>query len=187
MKTVRFTDLQTERLNLRQPTLEDVPAIVRHAGDPRVALKTCTMPHPYFKSHALEWLDQIQLEHRRGDVLNYAIERKDEPGVMIGAISLMIAPGRCRAEIGYWLGVRHWRRGIMTEAVRRLFRYGFEELGLLYIHARHMTGNAASGRVMEKAGMRLESIIAGGLTRFGVNYDQATYGLFADEWRAHHT
>ena len=186
MKTIPFTTLESERLILREPGPADVPAIVRHAGDPRVALKTTAMPHPYFQSHAREWLGTIREEHARGDAFTYAIERKTEPG-MIGVISMTLREDRCSAEIGYWLGVRHWRRGIMTEALRQILRHGFDELGLLYLTANHMAGNPASGRVMEKAGMKFENVVHGGLIRGNTAHDRVNFGLFADEWRDHQT
>lgn len=178
MKTIVCPVLETERLKLRAPNRGDIDAIVRHAGDPRVALKTSAMPHPYRLSDATGWLDQIEQEGEG----TFALELKSQAG-MIGVISLMPREDRVSAEIGYWLGVPYWRRGYMTEALRELLRHGFEDRGMLYLAACHMAGNPASGRVMQKAGMKFENIVAGGLCRDGVPHDKVNYGLFADEWR----
>jgi len=182
MKTIACTPLDTERLILRPPGRGDIEAIVRHAGDPRVALKTTEIPHPYHLGHALAWLDEIESDHESGAVETFAIERKSEPG-MIGAISLARRPDGCSADVGYWLGVRYWRRGYVTEALRKVLHHGFEERGLLYIGAWYMAGNPASGRVMEKAGMKFENIVRQGLNRNGELHDRVNHGLFADEWR----
>ncbi|MCW1921123.1 GNAT family N-acetyltransferase [Luteolibacter arcticus] len=181
MKTIVCPVLETERLTLRAPNRGDIGAIVRHAGDPRVAFKTSAMPHPYRLNDATGWLDQIEQEGEE----TFAIELKSQPG-LIGVISLVPREGRVSAEIGYWLGVKYWRRGYMTEALREVLRYGFEDRGLLYLTACYMAGNPASGRVMQKTGMKFESIVAGGLRRDGVPHDKVNYGLFADEWKALH-
>ncbi|WP_193211507.1 GNAT family N-acetyltransferase [Luteolibacter marinus] len=186
MKTIAPTALETERLILRQPEAADIPAIVRHAGDPRVALKTSVMPHPYFASHAHQWLAEVTAGRANRSNHTFAIERKADPG-MIGVISLEVREDRCSAEAGYWLGVKFWRKGFMTEALRRILDHGFGELGLLYITAGHMAGNPASGRVMTKAGMKFENIVEGGITRAGIHYERVNYGLFADEWHARKT
>jgi RimJ/RimL family protein N-acetyltransferase len=174
--------LETERLKLRAPNRGDIEAIVRHAGDPRVALKTTRMPHPYRLSDATGWLEEVGLDGEG----TFAIELKSQPGLMIGVIDLMPREDRVSAEIGYWLGVPYWRRGYMTEALRGVLCHAFDDCGLLYVTACHMAGNPASGRVMQKAGMKFENIVAGGLSREGVPHDKVNYGLFADEWKAPH-
>ena len=174
--------LETERLHLRAPQRGDIEAVVRHVGDPRVAFKTTRIPHPYRLSDAIEWFDAIE----QSDETAFAIELKSQPGQLVGLIALHPREDRVSAEIGYWLGVPYWRRGYMTEALRCVLRHAFEDQGLLYVTANHMAGNPASGRVMQKAGLKFENIIAGGLVREGLPHDQVNYGLFADEWRALH-
>jgi len=63
-----------------------------------------------------------------------------------------------RAELGYWIGVPYWSNGYCTEAARALVTYGFEELELDSVQARHLVENPASGRVMNKLGMRCEGV-----------------------------
>ncbi|WP_367874226.1 GNAT family N-acetyltransferase [Luteolibacter sp. Populi] len=181
MKTIASTTLETERLILRPPGTADIPAIVRHAGDPRVAFKTTAIPHPYHLGHAVGWLESIELDRANGNTV-FAIERKTEPG-LIGVIAIELRSDKCSADIGYWLGVKHWRKGYATEALRNVMRHAFEDRGLLYLGACHMADNLASGRVMQKARMKFEHVIRGGMDRFGVLHDRVNYGIFADEWR----
>ena len=63
------------------------------------------------------------------------------------------------AEGGYSLNRSYWNRGIMTEALDEVLRYGFEQLRLNRIEAQYETDNPASGRVMEKAGMVREGVL----------------------------
>ena len=58
------------------------------------------------------------------------------------------------AEIGYWIGVPFWGRGLIPEAVRELVWYGFEKLGLVRIWCGFFDGNDKSKRVQEKCGFK---------------------------------
>ncbi|MDB6078499.1 MAG: acetyltransferase [Akkermansiaceae bacterium] len=181
MKTL-CRKLETHRLCLRRPQLPDATAVHDLAGDLRVSRTTALIPHPYTLAHALEWFDAIHDDFATGAGHTFVIERLAEPGV-IGSAGLLTGRDGVSASVGYWIGYPYWRRGYATEALREILRYGFEELGLLRIHASHMMENAASGRVMQKAGMRFEGVIAQGCRRGDEIHDKVTYTLFADEWR----
>ena len=70
----------------------------------------------------------------------------------MGAIGLEILEDE--AALGYWLGEAYWHQGYMSEAASALTRFGLTGLGLHCIRARHSADNPASGRVLEKAGLR---------------------------------
>ena len=67
-----------------------------------------------------------------------------------------------KAEIGYWLNERSRGKGYMTEAIKTVIKYGFDEMGFATIEADHFIDNPASGRVLEKVGFeklgRLEDV-----------------------------
>jgi RimJ/RimL family protein N-acetyltransferase len=58
-------------------------------------------------------------------------------------------------EIGWFIDRRFWGQGLATEGELASLSFGFDSLGLDRIIARYRTDNVASGRVMEKVGMRL--------------------------------
>ena len=62
-------------------------------------------------------------------------------------------------EVGFWLGVAYWGRGLMSEALEEALRYGFEERGLLRLWCAYFEGNERSRRVQEKCGFRLHHTI----------------------------
>ena len=76
----------------------------------------------------------------------------------IGCIGLMTGEGanmslkEDEAELGYWIGVPFWGRGLVTEAAAELISYGFEKLGLKRIWCGYFDGNERSRRVQEKCG-----------------------------------
>ena len=84
-------------------------------------------------------------------------------------------------EIGYALHPDWWGRGIMTEVVAELLRFGFEDRGLEAIWCSHYTENPASRRVIEKSGfsyVAAETVVDDNgehLTRF--------YVLLRQQWK----
>jgi RimJ/RimL family protein N-acetyltransferase len=70
---------------------------------------------------------------------------------------------------------------LATEAGRALVDYGFDVLGLERICANHLGRNSASGRVLEKLGLRLEGRLRGHVTHFGERDDVCWYGLLREE------
>jgi RimJ/RimL family protein N-acetyltransferase len=78
------------------------------------------------------------------------------------------------------LGEAHWGKGITTDAVRVLTGYGFDELRLVRIFARVFEWNAASARVLEKAGYTLEARHLKAIVKDGQVIDEFTYALIRD-------
>ena len=56
------------------------------------------------------------------------------------------------AELGYWIGVPLWGRGLIPEAADELIRHAFEELGLETLWCGFFDGNEQSRRVQAKCG-----------------------------------
>ncbi len=81
-----------------------------------------------------------------------------ETGEAVGCVGLQLNhPDNARveqgeAELGYWIGVPFWGRGLIPEAVRALTDHAFEELGCDVLRCAHFDGNNQSRRVMEKCG-----------------------------------
>lgn len=104
-----------------------------------------------------------------------------ETGDLVGIVSLHIQRVHDRAELGYWIGKPYWMRGYATEAARALIGFGFRDLGLHRIFAHHFARNPASGRVMEKAGMKCEGLRRGAVKKGGVYEDIVEYAILRDD------
>lgn len=143
--------LVTERLLLRRLEAEDAPAIARLAGDERVARYTAAIPHPYPEGAAEAFIAQTREREAAGTTRVFAICLKREPEALIGAIEMRDA-GDGSVEIGYWLGVPWWGQGLMSEAVADVARYAARWRPGATIGAHTFPDNAASQRVLEKAG-----------------------------------
>ncbi len=144
--------LETERLILRPWSEADAEECCRYAGDPRVG------PSAGWPAHTGAENSRQVIREVLSAPETYAIVLK-ETGLPIGSIGLNhddLAEGDDEAEIGYWLGVPYWGRGIVTEAAREVIRHAFEDLGLVRIWAGYYDGNTRSKRVQEKLGFKYQ-------------------------------
>lgn len=181
--------LTTARLVLRPFAAADAPAVQALAGDRAVADTTLHIPHPYPDGAAAAWIATHAAAWAEGTALTYAVTRAvthavaGEAGALVGAVGLQITPGQAAAELGYWIAVPAWGRGYATEAAAALCGHAFAALGLHRVEARHLLRNPASGRVMQKLGMRPEGVLRGAARKWGRFEDLALYAVLAPEWR----
>ncbi|HEX2655233.1 MAG TPA: GNAT family N-acetyltransferase [Xanthobacteraceae bacterium] len=140
--------LETKRLVLRAPRLEDAKAVAALANDRRIAENTARIPHPYKIDDAVSF---ITATNKPGAETAFLITLAD--GTVIGACGLMTSDAD-NAELGYWLGHAYWGRGFATEAARAVIDYAFGELGFDTLHAGARVTNPASRRVLEKCGFQ---------------------------------
>ena len=84
--------------------------------------------------------------------------------------------------MGYWLGREHWNNDYCTEASRAVLKYGFEVLRLNRIFATHLSRNPASGKVMQKIGMRHEGHMRQAAKTWGKFEDLEYYGILKSDY-----
>jgi RimJ/RimL family protein N-acetyltransferase len=139
--------LETERLVLRAPQIEDAKAVVALASDRRVAENTARIPHPYRMSDALEWISSVTAEEGKQTFLITLA------GAPIGACGIDLREAS-PPELGYWIGAPHWGQGYATEAARAVIDHAFTDLGHEALQAGARVSNPASRRVLEKCGFQ---------------------------------
>lgn len=95
-------------------------------------------------------------------------------GTLLGAITLdNIRRGPAQAgTLGYWIGQRHARQGLMAEAVRAVVHHAFRELDLSRIDAACLPENTASRGLLEASGFKYEGVAQ-------------SYLQIAGRWRNH--
>jgi RimJ/RimL family protein N-acetyltransferase len=140
--------LETERLVLRAPRLEDAKTIVSLIDDRRIAENTACIPHPYSLADAHAFLAQA---NRAPDEPSFLIALAD--GTVIGGCGIGVARGPA-PELGYWISVPYWGRGYATEAARALIDHALCDLGCEQLCGRARVSNPASRRVLEKCGFQ---------------------------------
>lgn len=173
--------LLTPRLRLRPLDVGDAGDVQRLAGDFTVADTTLAIPHPYEDGMAERWIATLAEEFAAGRQAVFAVTDR-ATAALVGAIGLILRPEHSRAELGYWIGRPFWGRGYATEAAGAMLRYGFETLDLHRMYACHFARNPASGRVLEKVGMRREGIARAHARRWQRFEDLVQYGILREEF-----
>ncbi len=176
--------LETQRLILRPFTLADAPRVQELAGDRDIAATTGSIPHPYENGMAEDWIKTHPESFANDQRITYAITLKTDNG-LAGCVNLFdINRKSNRAEMGYWIGKPFWRAGYATEAAKAMLKYGFDEVKLNRILAKHAAHNPASGRIMQKMGMTYEGCLRQHAEKWGVCYDLVVYGILKSEYEA---
>jgi len=167
--------LKTERLILRPFRPEDAESVNSLLQDPAVSSTTLNVPHPYDLEMADKWIASQYGEFERGEGVRFAVCL--EEGSLIGAIGIHLTLRHHRGEVGYWIGKDFWNHGYCTEALQRLIEFAFSELNLHKVTSHHMLENPASGRVMQKAGMKKEGTLIDQVVKGPVIHSVDLYGV----------
>lgn len=130
-------------------------------------------PHPYTPADARWWVDLCKSAQDHMAV--FAVEVDGELAGGVGLESTEDEDRRHTRELGYWIAERFQGRGIATDAVRTLCDYGFEQAGVVRIHAEVFPWNTASMRVLEKNGFIREGTLKSALMKDGKIIDTHLY------------
>ncbi|MDN6640640.1 MAG: GNAT family N-acetyltransferase [Tetragenococcus sp.] len=146
-------ELETKRLLLRPVTLSDAEDMYEYSSDSQTT-RFVFETHQTLSDTQNSIADYFMAE----PLGKFAIELKEQQK-MIGTIDLRVEMEIGVAELGYIINKKYWGFGYIPEACHRLLTLGFTDLDLVRIKAAHDKRNANSGRVMEKIGMTVDSII----------------------------
>ena len=181
--TYSYTTLWDVTLVLREFATDDWPDVLIYQRDPR-----------YLRFYP--WTDRTETE-ARDFVQAFVDQQADRPrrkfqlAVTLSDSSRLI--GNCgirrkpendwEADIGFELAPEYWGRGYATEAAMAIVDFGFRELELHRISSWCIADNAASARVLERAGLRLEGRLQHNEYFKGRWWDTLLYALLEGDWR----
>ena len=172
--------LETERLILRKLRISDDRDIFEYAKVPEVSRYVTREPHKSIED-ARAFINWNLERYNKGEIGEWAIELK-ETGRVIGSIGFVeLDKVNFCGTVGYALSKEYWGKGIMTEAVKRIIRFAFEEMGLNRVEAVHIPENEASGRVMQKAGMLYEGLLRQRMFAKGRFWDLKQYAILKND------
>jgi RimJ/RimL family protein N-acetyltransferase len=174
--------LETRRIILRPFETSDAADVQRLAGHRAIADTTLEIPHPYQDGTAEQWISAHPAKFQAGEAVVFAVMLRESTR-LAGAVGLELAPRFDRAELGYWIAKEDWGKGYATEAGLAVLSYGFTTLGLHRIYATPFKRNPASGRVLEKLGMKHEGRVREHVKKWGVFEDLELYGILCAEWQ----
>lgn len=178
-----FPQLETDRLILREMTLDDLEFYFQHFNNDKI-VEGCCFPGPKSLEAAKEELERYCIKlfkENRG--VRWGIIRKRRKKLI----------GTCgyydwnktvrRAEIGYDLDPAYWGQGIMTEALRSVLEYGFEKMRLNRIQVIIDSKNTRSVKLVFMLGFKKEGVLRQRSYFNGQFLDDVCFSLLKEEWR----
>ena len=179
-------NLKTERLILKPISQKYKEEIYNHFSDPNVT--------KYMDIDVLESLEKAE------EIISYYTEREDKEEcyrwvVLKNDDNTFL--GTCgfnswekqranRAEIGYDLSKKYWKKGFMSEAVVRLIKHGFEILNLHRIEAKVTEGNTPSCKLLEKLHFKKEGFLRDYNYWKGDYVSEYMYSLLKSEYQKYY-
>ncbi len=150
--------LETERLTLRQMTLEDIDNLQLIFADP-VAM--FFYPKTLDRDETKAWIDKVIAHYEKHGAGMWACHLK-ETGEFVGQCGLYFqtdVDGKEEVEVGYLFLRKFWSQGYATEAAKAVMDYARSQLGFKRLISLVRPENLPSRRVAEKNGLTPEKEI----------------------------
>ena len=137
------------------------------------------LPYPYTEQDGADYISAM-LSADENETFAFAITVDEK---VVGSIGVFRQGNihRQTAELGYYIAEEYWGKGIMTEAVNQICEYVFEKSDIVRIYAEPFAYNAASCRVLEKAGFQYEGTLRSNAVKNGKVIDMKMYSLLKCE------
>jgi ribosomal-protein-alanine N-acetyltransferase len=162
-------------LHLRPIRLQDAPAIFEARSDPE-AMRYWDWP-PQRTVDEVRQVIQNHFNEIDSGATHWWVVATSPRGAAIGECDLSdVDRAQLRAEVGFLFKRSAWGQGLAHEAMERVIRHGFEDLGLERLTARCHAGNEASKRLLGRLGFSFEGTLRGYVVRDGIRRDCLLYG-----------
>jgi len=179
-----FPPLETERLVLRQLTLEDADFVFQHFSDPAVNQYLMDEP-PVKEIEQAQEIINFYLEPAGKNYNRWGLVRKSDHQ-MIGTCGYHKWDKRYfRAEIGYDLSPGFWGKGYMREALCAVFHHGFEHMGLNRVDALVFVENERSIHLLQQLGFKQEGYLRDYFYQDEKFYDHYLLAILHGEWQSY--
>lgn len=168
--------ITTKRLLLRLFQPSDATEIARLCNNYNIYRNTLYLPYPYSIQDALSWIENHPDNFNANKSYEFAITGK-VTGKLYGAIALTNNQTFNHGEIAYWVGEEFWGNGYATEAAKTILQFAFGEKQHHKVFARYFKSNPASGRVLQKIGMKEEGVLREHVMKGNQYEDLVYYGV----------
>ena len=165
-------------VTLRGWNRDDVDALVDEANSRGVWRNMIhTFPHPYTHDDAVAWVDRCLDQSPEQDLVIAA------EGRLIGVCGIQLGEGvsAFTGSVGYWLGEKHWGRGIASAAFAAFLEYVWETFPVQRLQAEVFSWNPASAKVLEKNGFTREGTRRKAIHKDGELIDEWFYSLLRED------
>lgn len=174
--------LVTERLVLREVVPEDASFMFEYFSMPETTTYTFYAPHEHLYETE-NYVEQILKWYEEGQLGRWGITLRGGDRV-IGTIGFgMWLPEHKRGEVEAIISPIYWNKGIATEALRAVLRFGFIDADMNRIEAHCFPGNSGSIKVLERCGFSLEGVLRDYYIYGERRVTLELYSLLRNEWR----
>lgn len=174
--------IETDRLRLRPPEFQDRDGVWSAAHHPANITKGMQWDPPKTKEEPDEFTRTAIDGWEKGDQFTWSIDAKDADE-FVGRVAILKRKDKNdRWYIGYWLHPDRHGQGYMAEAAKAAVDAVFEHMGIDSIISSHASWNAASGKVLQKIGMRHMGHDPEGFRKNGERHPEEQYELTREEW-----
>jgi len=163
-------------VSIRSWRISDAPSLAAALNNKKILDNLRDgIPFPYTEKDAEEYIS-VMLAAGKDSQYAFAITCD---GQVVGSIAVFRKENvhRLTAELGYYIAEPYWGKGVTTEAVRQICAYIFENTDIVRIFAEPFARNAASCRVLEKAGFQLEGVLRQNAIKNGQQLDMKMYAI----------
>jgi len=176
-----FPELESQRLLLRQLKLSDAQDIQIIRSDERVMVYMDQERHQSLQQSEASISEKIKKYQEKTGILWALIEKST--GTFIGDFAFFnIDPKNDRAEIGYTLKPEFWKQGLMKEAMRSTFNFGFKDFNLHSLEANINPGNDNSRGILTSMGFQKEAYFRENYFYNGEYLDSEIYTLLKSDF-----
>jgi len=183
IKRFSTVDLTGQKVRLRPVRPDDAPTVFDLFRDDRV-IRNLAVEAPGSLEEEIEWCRNAATLPQVGSsgvsyhlVIDTAVDSS-----LAGAVGLHQRGHPHQYEIGYWLGVPYWDKGLATEAVTLAAGFAFQHLDAIRVWADVFVGNDASRRVLEKNGFKMDGVLRSHFLKRGTWLDVWFFTLLRAEW-----
>jgi [ribosomal protein S5]-alanine N-acetyltransferase len=149
---------ETERIRLRPLSTRDASQVFEYASEPDVA-QFVTWEHHRTLSDSMHFLRVVTHQYKEGIASPWGIVYKEENKLIGTGGYHWWLKEHSSAEFGYAISSKYWNKGLMTEALKVIIKFGFDVMGLNRIEAKCYPENIASEKVLIKCGLSCEGTI----------------------------
>ena len=173
--------LETERLTLREMTVDDAADLEEWLPDPDLYTYWGRPPHKN-ELHPRERFIDARPHVARKPSLDFVWGMALKPsGKVIGEMCVINIENNRMAKVAYRLSKQYWGQGLTTEALRAAVQFCFENTELRRLWTGVDAGNIASCRVLEKCGFTREGFIRQGKMNL-IYGDYFLYGMLRNDY-----
>ncbi|MEM0149603.1 MAG: GNAT family N-acetyltransferase [Candidatus Micrarchaeaceae archaeon] len=175
---------------LESIAIEDAQSVALEANDKGIAdsiAEIGSFPYPYTLENAVSFIQGALAASMEGREFHFAVKTVAD-GTLVGACGIKnINSASLNAEIGYWIGRRHWRKGYGKQAASLLLEIAFKRLGLHRAYATVLAFNEGSIRILKAIGMTKEGVLREDSRIMDANgrifADSEVFGILSGEYK----